>query len=574
MAISNGVNNKKWELSQKMPNDFKDKFPEIHPVILQLFYSRGLKTQEVIDEFLLPDYSQDLHDPFIFQDMAKAVDRIYQAIEKKEKILIYGDYDADGVTSSAVLFNAFTKLGTEFLKVYIPDREKEGYSLHKKAIEKFIEEGINLIVTCDCGTTNKEEVEQINQAKMDIIITDHHPTTQELPPAYAIINPQLPREKYPFRSLAGVGVAFKLIQALLKDKRCLIPNKESFEKWILDLVAIGTISDVMPLLGENRTLVKYGLVVLNKTSNIGLKALITQAGLTLGALDTWSVNFQIGPRINAAGRVSHANDVLNLFLETDQEKVNDLAIHLNSLNTKRQKAVDKILKDIKKSLGEEVKDKIIVVCGEDWPAGLLAIIAGNLMDKYFRPAIAISIHKEEISMRGSGRSIHGFDLAKVLEKFHHYFSHYGGHAKACGFTLKDKNNLEIFIKELTQLANDKLKDEDLCPRLSIDAEVSLSEVDWSLYDDLKKLEPFGQNNNCPNFLVSNVKLDNIESVGKTSQHSRLIIEKRKMIYFNGNQKMTELKIGDKIDVVFQLSINQWNGQQELQMKIVDIKKAN
>ncbi|MBL7141940.1 single-stranded-DNA-specific exonuclease RecJ [Patescibacteria group bacterium] len=563
---------KTWQVAKKISGDFKNKFPEISPIILQLLFNRGLDTQEKIDEFLLPDYSQDLHDPFLFQDMVKAVDRIYQAIDKKEKIVICGDYDTDGITALAILFFILKGSGAESLSTYIPDREGEGYGLNKQAVENFIQQGIDLIITCDCGITSVEEIDLANKAGLEVIVSDHHCQPKQLPRALAIINPQLNREKYPYKYLAGVGVAFKLAQALLSDKRCKIENKEATEKWLLDLVALGTVADYMPLLGENRTLVKYGLVVLNKTSNLGIRSLIEKSGLELGALNTGDITYQLSPRLNAAARIKHADEALNMILADDRFKADELAEHLNSFNLKRQQLVETTFQEIKSSVGPEPKEVILVTLGKDWPRGVIGLSANKLVDQYNRPAIVLTCQNDEVV--GSGRSIPGFNLHQTLSQVEKYFARFGGHPGAIGLTLKNPDDFESFKKEVLRLGQQKLKPEALVPKIKIDIQVNLEDIDWPLYEELVKFEPFGRDNFQPNFLIKNVSLNDIQMVGQNGRHCRLMVgQGRKMIYFGANHKMKGLKTGDKADIIFQLGINQWNGQQELQMKVIDLRKS-
>ena len=557
-----------WEVLPSISKAFKNKFPEMNPVILQLLTNRGIKTQKKIDEFLQPDYSQDIHDPYLLKDMKKAVKRIYQAVKNKEKVVICGDYDTDGVTSSAILFEIFKKIGMEDLQVYIPDRQLDGYGLNEKAIKNFIKQKVNLIVTCDCGVSNIEEIDLANKSNIDVIVTDHHREPTELPNSFAIINPQLAREKYPFRSLAGVGVAFKLIQGLLRDKNCSLPDKEATEKWLLDLVALGTIADFMPLLEENRILSKYGLVVLNKTRNLGLQSLIKFSSLETGSLSSRNVSYQLSPRINAAGRMNQATDALNLFLSENQVDADKHAQHLNLLNTQRQKITEKIFKSIKVN----EKDRIIVVLGDDWPGGILGLVSNKLVDAFSRPALVLT--KKEDSISGSGRSIEGFDLFSFLKGEDKYFKGFGGHSGAVGFTLKEIDCFDNFKKRILEKGKKALDSSVLIPKLSVDVEIDLTDINWNLYEELIKFEPFGCENPQPNLLVKNVVLEKIQAVGKNDKHYRLFIEGgRKMIYFNSSSVMINFKTGEKIDIVFNLEINQWNGSQELQMKVIGIKKS-
>ncbi len=559
-----------WEITPKYSNKFKEKFPEINPIILQLLFSRNLDTQEKIDEFLLPDYSQDLHDPFLLQDMKKAVDRGYKAIETKEKIVICGDYDTDGITSSAILLTIFQKLGAKDITTYIPDREIEGYGLSEKMVKEFIKQKVNLIITCDCGVTNIKEIDLANQAGIEVIVTDHHCQEEELPKAFAIINPQANREKYPFKTLAGVGVAFKFIQALLSDSRCQIENKEAAEKWLLDLVALGTVADYMPLLGENRTLVKYGLVVLNKTTNLGIRSLVEKSGLELGKLNTGNITFQLSPRINAAARVKHADEALNMILAKNPFEADEFAEHLNSFNLIRQQLVEKTFQKIKSDIGDKPKEMILVSLGE-YPKGVLGLCASRLLDKYSRPALVLTQRKDEII--GSGRSLPNFNLHQALTLLKKYFVRFGGHPGAVGLTISPEK-FEDFKKGILKLGEKQLKKQDLVSKLRIDAQVELNDIDWPLYEELVKFEPFGRDNWQPNLLLKNVYLKEKQMVGKTGQHCRLVIDQgKKMIYFRSNHKMEEIKVGDKLDIVFQLDVNEWNGTRELQMKVIDLKKS-
>jgi single-stranded-DNA-specific exonuclease len=557
-----------WRIAPLISKKFQDKFPEIHPVILQLLFNRGLDNQEKIDEFLRPDYSQDIHDPFLFRDMKIAVRRIYQAIKKKEKIVICGDYDTDGVASTTILFKLLKKLGAVNLHFYIPDREIDGYGLNQGAIERFVKEKFNLIITCDCGISNKEEIDLANFAGLDVIVTDHHLEPRRLPDALAIVNPQLKREKYPFRFLAGVGVAFKLGQALLRSKECIIKNKEATEKWLLDLVALGTVADSMPLLGENRVLVNYGLVVLNKTRNLGLKSLIKVSSLSPKSLSSEDISFRLSPRINAAGRINQATDALNLFLSSTAVKAEEWAQNLNSLNTQRQKITDKIFKSIQ----VKPREKIILALGEDWPGGILGLVANKLVDAFYRPALVLSRKDGEIS--GSGRSIDNFDLFAFLRQEERYFKNFGGHSGAVGFTLKNEKSWDAFQKSVRERSKKALADKDLRPFLKIEAQLEPDDINWDFYEKFIDFEPFGFGNPCPNFLLKGVSLEKIQAVGRDGKHYRLFVEGgRKMIYFNSAQKMVNFRPGEKIDVVFRLEINQWNGTQELQLNVEDIKKS-
>lgn len=562
----------KWLIAPKISEEFKNQFPEINPIILQLLYNRGLINQEQIDEFLLPDYSQDLHDPFLFSDMEKIVKRINQAIQKKEKFLIYGDYDADGITASTILKLTLEKLGAKEIEIYLPDREKEGYGMKEEIIKKFAERGINLVITCDVGITGNKEIELANQLGLEVIVTDHHLPSENLPPAFAIIDPYC-EAKYPFKYLAGVGVAFKLVQALLHNQmtniQSLVSNREAFEKWLLDLVAIGTVADNMPLLGENRTLVKYGLIVLNKTPRIGLRALLKEAGLELGNLDTWNIYYQIGPRLNAAGRLKHAKTALDLLLTTSRSEAERIAQELNQINNLRQKLIEEVFQQLKNNFGANPKEKILIAKGENWPVGILGLIANKLIDEYNRPAIVLSIRENDIV--GSGRSITELNLVELFGQVKRFLSRFGGHSKAAGLAINDKNVINDFIIEVQNIVEKELKDVDFSKKIFIDTEINLDDVNWELEEFLEKFAPFGEGNQNPLFLIRNLKIENLQWVGQNSQHLKMVANGRKFIIFCANGKCDNLHLGDKIDVVVEIGVNEWNGTKEIQLKVVDFK---
>ena len=347
---------KKWNILPYAPQSFFEEFPQLPPLVANLLYHRNIRTQKLMDEFLHPDYSKDVYDPFIFNDMEKAVDRIFIAIEKKEKITIHGDYDADGVSASAILASMLKALDYNNFDVFLPHRETDGYGMNKNTINTLHHEGVKLIITCDCGISNAPEVELANSLGMNVIITDHHSIPTKLPPAYAIIHPKIDGEKYPDKGLAGGGVAFKLMQGVMikhKEKNNLLPNGQThaaFEKWQLDMVAIASVADMVPLLGESRTLTKYGLIVLNKTKRMGLQKLLLEArliqedGSKKREIDADTISFQIAPRINAAGRMNHANVAYKLFMSEIGDDAADLAFELNQNNQDRQKVTDELLK--------------------------------------------------------------------------------------------------------------------------------------------------------------------------------------------------------------------------------------
>ncbi len=565
---------KKWKIKPQLSQELADKFPEMNQVILQLLYNRGLVSQSAIDIFLGPDYERDQHDPFLFNQMERAVKLIKQAIESGKKIVVYGDYDADGVTSTALMHLTLERLGAQNLSVYIPNRLEEGYGLNETAVKQLAKAGAELIITVDCGITNVEEVKLAKQAGIQVILTDHHLTGKTIPPADAIICPTVKGEKYPFKNLAGVGVAFKLAQALLKkDKQ----SNEAFEKWLLDLVAIGTVADMVPLLGENRTLAKWGLLVLNKTQRLGLRELIDTAGIRK-EMNSYGIGYQLAPRLNAAGRMDHANTAYELLVTADEAEAVAISNELNEKNKRRQKVTEEMMKISLEQIGQpKPGQKILFSQYDGWSPGLVGLVAGRLCDKFSRPVIVFG--KSGDKYVGSGRSIEEFDITQALAECADYLEDFGGHKQACGLTIIGDDNLKSFKEKMEQLAADALKIVELKPSLSIEAEISLSQANWDLVDGLSKFEPFGEANPEPLFLTRNLEIDSFSKMGANGQHLRLMLKgenqlaAKKFVGFNMVEAwFDKLAVGDKVDVVYRLGVNEWNGNREIEFRIVDMKK--
>ncbi|MCK5466417.1 single-stranded-DNA-specific exonuclease RecJ [Candidatus Parcubacteria bacterium] len=618
---------KKWLINKKYPVKFGKKFPEFTEVVLQLLWDRNLKTQEQIDEFFNPDYETDLHDPYLMKDMKKAVKRIYEAIEKNEKILVYGDYDVDGITSSAIVVNTLIELKSaiskiekakarEFIKIYIPDRETEGYGLNKKAIEKAKENKTDLIITVDCGISSAAEIETANKLGIDVIITDHHHPPEKIPKALAVINPKQKNCKYPFKELAGVGVAFKVAQALIKNLENYNSEKSKskkpqatshklnsgFEKWLLDLVVLGTVADCVGLIGENRTLSKYGLLVINKTKRIGLKKLVSMAGLVTREngnvqkkkiIDTTAISFILAPRLNAAGRMDHANTSYQLLIAESETQAEELVSKLEKNNYKRQQLTEKIIQETKSRIGKykTALPKIIIESDPEWKIGVVGLVAGKLADEYARPFLILRESEDESA--GSGRSILKFNLIKAIEKCKDTLINFGGHSQAAGLKIKN-SNLEKFRKKINSIADEILKEDDLVPFVEIDFEINHEQINWQLIDEIEKFKPFGQENKNPVFVVKKLEVHEVRSVGNGNSHLKLcfkaILEDKSVKYFpaiafrlgklaeempacpaGGPDGKPGLRWGDIVDVVFQLEINEWNGNRELQMNVLDLK---
>lgn len=588
---------KKWDVLPVPPPEFIGSHPELPTAVAQLLWNRNLRTQEKIDEFLNPDYSQDIHDPFLFQDMDTATDIIFKAIEKQENIVVHGDYDADGVCSSAIIITGLRKLGAKNVNVFIPHREIDGYGLNLRTVELLHTQKTNLIITCDCGVSNVPEIALARKYKMKVIVTDHHTVPPKLPKANAIIHPLVKGEPYPDKGLCGGGVAFKLVQGLLRKyarSHATLPDGqtfEGFEKWMLDLAAIASIGDMVPLVGESRTITKYGLTVINKTRNLGLKKLLIVAGLAdekgqpkHGAYDSYSMSFQIVPRLNAAGRMDHANTAFALLMAQDEQEAETLAAQLDQNNVDRRKLTEQYVSEARKQIKESNQENnpVLFVLGKDWPTGILGLISGKIKDDYYKPAIVMGETKDAIN--GSGRSIKEFSLIGAMQEMPEVFDKFGGHPQACGFTLKNKELLEEFKAKLIAKAATKTAAVELIPKITVDAEVQLDEVNWKLYDLLQKFEPFGQMNEEPKYVSRALTVVAIEPVGQDGKHLRLMVKHnsqliKKTIGFGlGDTKRCPenwkecLKPGDKIDMVFSIGVNEWNGNRELQLTVEDIKK--
>ena len=558
-------------------NDFALKYPEFSKIILQLLYNRGLKEKQEIEEFLKPEYAKS-HDPFLFKDMEAAVDLIIKHAKAKDKIVVYGDYDADGVTSSAVLHDVLKALRVD-VDVYIPDRISEGYGLNKGAMDEINKLGAKLVITVDCGVRNKEEVGYAKQLGMDVIITDHHitPENESDYPDCLIINPIVKNENYPFKYLSGVGVAFKLAKALISKSKLSEEDKVKLEESVLDLVAIGTVADCVNTFGENRILIKKGLEVMNLRKRKGLEELINVAQINGNKLlDTWNIGFQIAPRLNAAGRMDPANTAFELLVTKDKEEAADIAKRLNERNTDRQVITEEIVRQVEQQVN--LDDKIIIgLCseGEFWEEGVIGLVAGRITERYYKPTLVIT--KCEQGLKGSGRSIEELDIIKTIEECKEFLLKFGGHPAACGFSLESEK-FNDFADKVREVANKKLEGVDLRPKLKIEAELNLGDIDEKLIDDIERFGPFGQGNDRPKFTSRGVMVLDKMNMGFEGQHIKLRLKSDdsgiiNAIGFGQSQYWNSLAIGDKIDIVYYLDLNEFNGKKEAQMKIVDVVKC-
>lgn len=536
----------------------------VHPIIGQLLINREITDIEEAKDFLSADLS-GLHDPFLFKNMQTAVDRINKAKESNERVLVVGDYDVDGVTSSVLLNNIFKQMEIEVVH-YIPHRFTDGYGLNEGIAQFAKKEGVSLLIAVDCGITAHKEVELINQNGIDVIILDHHePDDNRLPDAFAIINPKQKDCPYPFKHLASVGLVTKLTQALLGD---------AISEKILDLAAIGTVADVVPLRGENRILVKSGLARINETKNKGLIALLQLTKMTGKKLTPFHVGFVLGPRINAAGRMDSAHASLNLFLSDDKEEAYDLAQALNRHNVARQKIQKDVIEEALELVEQEVnfKDQKIIVLGrEGWHKGVLGIVAARLADKYYRPAIVISL--ENGIGTASARSIKGFHLHDALSNCAEYLDEFGGHAGAAGLTIKEEN-IDPFRLLINKVAHEVLEVKKLRPTLMIDCEIPISSIDMAMADIISSMEPFGEGNPSPIFCSRNISVKNNPSVLGKNTLKFLVGDDDfsiSAVGFGMADYQEIVRSGEKIDLAYEISIDDWNKAPTPQLMLKDIR---
>lgn len=559
---------KKWryqEVDSSLVEEISSK-NNISELLATVLINRGIKTKKEIDIFLNPTRN-DFHDPYLIKDMDLAVDRILKAIKNNEKTIIYGDYDVDGITSITVLKKFLKERGLD-VGYYIPNRLDEGYGLNKAAIEKIAKEGYTLIITVDCGISGLEEVEYASLLGIDTIVTDHHEPMEQLPNAIAVVDNKRKDSTYPFKSLAGVGVVFKLTQAI--GKKLNLPEKEYLK--YLDIVCIGTISDIVPLIDENRVIAKLGLKLVEVTKNIGLKSLLDASGYK--EINSNTISFGIAPRINACGRMGYEEEALKLFLTEDETEAKIITDRLNKYNKDRQ--------DIEKSIFEEAISKIeenhldknnsIVLGAEGWHHGVIGIVSSKITDIYFKPSILVCFEGDEA--KGSGRSIPGFDLHEALSYMSDYLEKYGGHEMAIGLSLKKENFKKLQEKFEEYVTKKDIS--DILPIIEIDKIITLKDLNTDTVRELDMLEPFGEANKRPVFVYKNLKIDSIRALSE-GKHLKLTLKDGNTIInaigFNLGNYSKDYTIGDKIDVAGMLEINSFNGIDSVQINIKDIMKS-
>ena len=570
MTLTNNTPKKRWVLAPPIPNEVKQTLSDYPPFLRQLLFNRGITTAEAAKAYLSSD-SPTPTDPFLLLGMREAVSVIEAALQANENITVYGDYDTDGVTSSSLLFEFFSELGHE-PRVYIPNRFEEGYGLNLDAIELLAAEGTQLLITVDCGIRSLREVQRAKELGMRVIVTDHHQPGDDLPQADAVINPHQPADPYPYKELAGVGLAYKLAEAWLR----IHPNPDvDLDQW-LDLVAIGTVVDVAPLTGENRSLVKRGLALMRQPQRQGLFSLAQVASINPAKINAGNLGFGIGPRLNAAGRLENALDSFRLLTSKDVFEAGWLAQQLESLNTSRKEITSQIIESTTQIIAAQEEDvPVLFSASADFNAGVVGLAAGRLTEAYNKPAIIGSIEGDLI--KASCRSISGFDINQALNQCADLLERHGGHPMAAGLTVRTEN-AQALHDRLIAIARDAFRGVDLTPVLDIDYEISLDKLQPDhfpgIFEAVEQLEPTGESNASALFCSKNCRVIRRNAVGK-GEHLKLVLGAGKnqfeAIAFRQGALIDSLP--EQVDIAFTFEINEFNGRSTIQLNLRDIRPA-
>lgn len=566
------IYNKKWTLKHKGKVNETDlsKKINISPEISQILKNRGIDNEKDAEIFMNPSLEY-LRDPFLMKDMKKSTDRIKKAIENKERIYIYGDYDVDGVSSTSILFLYFKSIDFP-VKYYIPNRLEEGYGINEEAIKKIHNDGCDLIITVDCGITSVKEVDLANELGIDVIITDHHECQSEIPNALAIVNPKQEDCNYPFDMLCGCGVAFKIIQALTDEEEF----KTSMFDY-LEIVTLATICDIVPLIDENRIIVKNGLKLMKEGKNLGLRELIKVCGIETEKIGSSHIGYSVGPRINASGRLGYSYLGVQLFTTDLEDEAKEIANILEAKNIERQMIESKMYKEAEEVLLSDERykeDKVLVIAKEGWQHGIIGIVASKLTEKYYKPTVLLTIEDGEAT--GSARSIKGFSIFDALVSCKDLMNKFGGHEQAAGLAL-NRENIDELRQRVNEIADYNLTKEDLIENIKVEYELSEESATLDLVEDLHKLEPFGLSNPSPRFIMRDLLLTNIFKMGKNKQHLKLIVENEKSyecVGFNMAYLADDFQVGDKIDVLFQVDENNFNNERKVQFLLKDIRLSH
>jgi single-stranded-DNA-specific exonuclease len=559
---------RRWTLAAPVSPRDLDRFSGFPPLIVQLLHNRNIRDPGAAHKFV--QQGGTAHNPFQLKGMDAAVARLRTAISRQESIAVYGDFDADGVTATTLLVEVLRALGAQVLP-YIPHRVDEGYGLNLEALRHLYRQGVRLVVTVDCGVRSVEEVRQASRG-LDLIITDHHTPGAELPPAVAVVNPRQPGCPYPYRDLAGVGLAFKLAQALLRTESQMERTDLPPEELLLDLVALGTVSDVAPLLDENRALVQRGLAALNASARPGIEALMAAAGLRRGEVDATAIGFRLGPRLNAAGRLDTAMTAYELLTSRDLLHTQHLARQLDGLNQRRQELTEEMLALAEARILEAPEAHLYLVADQEFRPGIVGLVASRLTEAHYRPSAVVELGQHE--SRGSCRSIPEFDITQALDQCADLLIRYGGHAAAAGFTVAT-HNLEALRLRLQAIAAERLAGVELRPRLDLDVEVPLEDVSWATHALLQQMEPCGAGNPQPVLFSRSVQVREVRSMGSDGQHLKLMLRDGRGIAWDAvffRQGRRGEQVPGRIDVAYTLEAREWNGKR-LQLNIQDLRAA-
>jgi single-stranded-DNA-specific exonuclease len=554
------LNHSRWNLLPPATKEYLAKTAGFSSLMAQLLYNRGLEDPARMELFLAGDERLAV-DPFLMPDMQITISRLYRALLSGEKIAVYGDFDVDGVTSTALMVQGLASLGGIVIP-YIPHRVSEGHGLRAAALEELHDQGVTLIVTVDCGITDVEEARHAAKLGMTVIITDHHTPPAVIPQAFAIVNPKLAGSKYPFTELAGVGVAYKVMQALMSTL-----GKEENMDAQMDLVAIGTVADMVPLIGENRYLVKRGIKAMNTSLRLGIREIINRAGLSAGNLDADSITWCLSPWLNASGRLEHAIASYKLLTTNSPQEARELAALLGQQNVERQRLTAKAMTEARAQIAIQGIAPLIMLCNKEFPLGIAGPVAGKLSEEYYRPVVIVNVDDKTAS--GSCRSIPEFNVINALNQCTGLLGRFGGHAQAAGFTMPARN-VSLLQKSLIEIAGGQLRDIDLRPRINIDAEVSLSELGNGTYQEIQKLSPFGKGNPVPTFISREVQVAGCRTMGVDQQHLRLKLKQDGSAFdavaFKQGDSLAD--VAESLDIVYNLEIDRWGGAENLRLNIL------
>ncbi len=573
---------KHWIIADRISPEVESELGDYSFVLKQILFNRGYKTRRSAEQFIQAGRLEGT-EPEKMLGIPEATERIQRAISNNERIAIYGDYDVDGVTATTLLVKILTAFGADVIH-FIPNRFNEGYGLNKDSLQNLQSDGISLVITVDCGIRSIPEAEYARVNNLDLIISDHHSPFTELPPAFAIINPKQPGDSYPEKDLAGVGLAYKLACALAGYADKISPPDDNWNdprnpNHYLDLVALGTVADLAPLTGENRTLVKKGLEQLRKPHNQGISSLINISGILPKNINTYQIGFILGPRLNAAGRIDSAMNAVNLLLSDDSKLTGELAQILDNQNRKRQEKTAEVQKIAMQKIEEEREKTdrpipyLLFATDKDFELGIVGLAASRLCEQYYRPAIVA--HQDDEFTRGSCRSIPEFDITKALDTCTELMEHHGGHAAAAGFTIRNERVSDL-VNHLRSVAQEELSTKDLRPSLKVDIEIPLRDLKPPILEDLDKIQPTGNSNEQPIFISRNLLANRKKLVGKDSAHLKMTVTDGYITYdaIAFRQGSWFENFPDRIDLAYTFERNEFNGRNSLQLNILDIKPSN